>query len=117
MKNIECTFYRPNTIIIKELRNIVDKLEIDFHSICSGEVGKEDLVSVDASQYDICVSDIKCEQHGSSFLYGFPVLLKERHCRRAPGQLRLGTVMKLPGHVPRGNSSLMPFQAIAMSTC
>ena len=43
MKNIECTFYRPNTIIIKELRNIVDKLEIDFHSICSGEVGKEDL--------------------------------------------------------------------------
>ena len=56
-----------------------------FEMIGRDPLGKEDLVSVDASQYDICVSDIKCEQHGSSFLYGFPVPLKERHCRKAPG--------------------------------
>ena len=44
MKKIECTFYRPEQVSVKEFQNIVDKLESDFHSICSGEVRKEDLL-------------------------------------------------------------------------
>ena len=41
MKNIECTFYRPAQVNIREFQNIVDKLEQDFHTICAGEADQE----------------------------------------------------------------------------
>ena len=41
MKKIECTFYRPEQVNIKEFHNIVKKLEQDFHMICAGEADEE----------------------------------------------------------------------------
>lgn len=43
MKKIECTFYRPAEVNVKEFYDIVEKLSADLHSICNEEVSKEDV--------------------------------------------------------------------------
>ena len=43
MKKIECTFYRPAQVNVGEFRNILAKLEQDFHIICAEEADEESM--------------------------------------------------------------------------
>ena len=43
MKKIECTFYRPEQVNIREFHGIVDKLTSDFHAACNKEIDADSL--------------------------------------------------------------------------
>lgn len=43
MKKIECTFYRPGNVSIREFQNIVGKLENDLNIICTENITKSNV--------------------------------------------------------------------------
>ena len=43
MKKIECTFYRPDHVDIREFSDIVNKLESDLTIVCSDDVSEDEI--------------------------------------------------------------------------